>query len=123
VVSKLENVTFHRARNHDIVDQASGSQPTSARALSVEGNRPQMNYMLTQTHTPRMRADRDTKLGGHQQNSENLAHTSEPDGVDLADVNGFGLEELLEDHPVMCMFAGRDANAVRFESLPDGGMA
>lgn len=82
-----------------------------------------MNDMLTQTHTPRMRADRDTILGRHQQNGKNLAHTSEPDRVDLADVDGFGLEELLEDHPVMCVFAGRDADPVRFESLPDGGMA
>ena len=82
-----------------------------------------MNNMLAQTHTPGMGADRDTKLGGHQQNSKNLTHTSEPDGVDLADVDGFGLKKLLEDHPVMCVFTGCDSNTVRFESLSDGGMA
>ena len=81
-----------------------------------------MNDMLAQTHTPGMRADRDTKFGGHQQNSENLAHTSKPDGVDLADVDGFGLKKLLEDHSVMCVFTGRNTNAVRFECLSDGGM-
>jgi len=123
MVSKLEDVTFHRARHHDIVYQASGSQPNLGRAPPVEGNQPQMNDMLAQTHTPGMRADNDTKLGSHQQNSENLTHTSEPDGVDLADVDCFGLEKLLEDHPVMCVFTGRDANTVRFESLSDSGMA
>ena len=82
-----------------------------------------MNDVFAQTHTSGVRADRDAELGRHQQNGENLAHASEPDRVDLADVDGFGLEELLEDHPVMCVFAGRDADAVRFESLPDGGMA
>jgi len=81
-----------------------------------------MNDMLAQTHTPGMRADRDTKLGGHQQNSEHLTHTSEADGVNLADVDGFSLEQLLEDHPVMCMFACRDANTIWLESLSDGGM-
>jgi len=40
----------------------------------------------------------------------------------LADVDGFGLEKLLEDNPVMCVFAGRDANAVRFECFADGGV-
>jgi hypothetical protein len=81
-----------------------------------------MNDMLAQTHTPGMRADRDTKLVGHQQNSENLTHTSESDGVNLTDVDGFGLEKLLEDHPVVRVFTGRDANTVRSEGLSDGGM-
>ena len=81
-----------------------------------------MNDMLAQTNTPGMRADNDTKLGGHQQNSENLTHASEPDGIDLADVDSFSLEKLLEDHPVMCVFTGRYANTVQFECLSDGGM-
>ena len=70
-----------------------------------------------------MRADRDAKLGGHQQNSENFAHAGKADGVYLADINGFGLKKLLEDHPVVCVLAGRDSNAVRLQSLSDGGMA
>lgn len=81
-----------------------------------------MNDMFAQTHTSCMGADGDTKLGGHQQNGENLAHTSEADGVDLADIDGLRLEKLLEDHPVVCMFASRDADAVWLESLSDGGM-
>jgi len=67
-------------------------------------------------------ADGDTELGGHQQHSENLTHASKADGVDLADVDGFGLEKLLEDHPVMRVLTGRDADSIRLESLSDGGM-
>jgi hypothetical protein len=70
-----------------------------------------------------MRADRDAELGGHKQNSKHLAHTSKANGVDLTDVDGFGLEKLLEDHSVMCVLTRRDANAVRLESLSDRGMA
>jgi len=82
-----------------------------------------MNNVLAQAHPSGMRTYGNAKLGCHQQNGENLAHTSEADGVDLADVDGFGLEKLLEDHPVMRMLTGRDANTVRLKSLSDGGMA
>ena len=81
-----------------------------------------MNDVLAQTHTSGVRADRDAELGRHQQNGENLAHTSEADGVDLADVDGFSLEKLLEDHPVVCVLAGRDANTIWLESISNGGM-
>ena len=82
-----------------------------------------MNNVLAQAHTSSVRADRDAELGSHQQNSENLAHTSKADRVDLADVDGLDLEKLLEDHPVVCVLTGRDANTIWLESLPDGGMA
>jgi len=62
-------------------------------------------------------------LAAHQRNSKNLAHTSEPDSVDFADVDGFDLGILFEGHSDMCMFAGRDANIVQPESLVDGGMS
>ena len=81
-----------------------------------------MDDMLAQTHTPGMGADRDSELGGHQQNREDLAHASEPDGVDLADVDCFRLEKLLENHPVMCMFARRDPDTIWLESISDGGV-
>ena len=81
-----------------------------------------MNDMFAQTHAPCVGTDRDAELGGHQQNRENFTHTGETDRVDLADVDGFGLEKLLEDHPVMRVFAGRDANSIGLESLPDSGM-
>ena len=82
-----------------------------------------MDNMLAQTHTSSVRADEDTELGSHQQNGENLTHTSEADGVDLTDVDGFSLEQLLEDHPVVCVLAGRNTDTIWLESLSDGGMA
>lgn len=82
-----------------------------------------MNNVFAQAHTPGVRADGDTKLGGHQQNGEDLTHTGKPDGVDLTDVDGFGLEELLKDHPVVCVLAGRDPDAVWLEGFSDGGVA
>lgn len=82
-----------------------------------------MNDVLAQTHTSRMGTDGNSKLGSHQQNGKDLTYTSEADGVNLADVDSFGLEKLLKDHPVVCMFAGRDANPIRLEGLSDGRMA
>jgi hypothetical protein len=81
-----------------------------------------MDDMLAQTHAPGMGADGDPEFGGHQQNCEDLAHTSEADGVNLTDVDCFGLEKLFENHPVMCVFTCRDADTIRLESLSDGGM-
>lgn len=72
-----------------------------------------MDDVLAQAHTSGVGADRDAELGGHKQNSKHLAHTSKANGVDLTDIDGFGLEELLEDHSVMCVLTRRDANAVR----------
>jgi hypothetical protein len=82
-----------------------------------------MDDVFAQTHTPGMGADGDAELGRHQQNREDLTHAGETDGVDLTDVDCFGLEKLLENHPVMRVFTSRDADAVRLESLSDGGMA
>ena len=81
-----------------------------------------MNNVFAQTHTSSMRADRDAELGGHQQHGEDLAYACKADGVDLADVDGLGLEKLLEDHPVMCVLTSRDADTIRLESISDGGV-
>ena len=81
-----------------------------------------MNNVFAQTHTSGVRTDRDIEFGGHEQHGEDLTHASKADGVDLADVDGFGLEKLLEYHPVVCMLTGRDADSIRLESLSDGGM-
>lgn len=78
--------------------------------------------MFAQTHTPGMGTDRDTKLGGHQQYRENLTHTSETDGVNLADIDCFSLEKLLENNSIVSMFTSRDTDPIRLESLSDGSM-
>lgn len=48
-----------------------------------------------------MRADGLASLGGHEQDGEDLVDTGESARVDLNDVDGLGLEELLEDHSVV----------------------
>jgi hypothetical protein len=125
MVGKFEDIPFHRARYRDIVDQASGGQPTLLRTGYGRemGDQPQMNNVFAQAHAPGVRADGDAELGGHQQDRENLTHTSEADGIDLADVDGFGLEKLLEDHPVVRVLASCDADTVWLESLSDSSVA
>lgn len=50
--------------------------------------------------------DWDAKLGSHQENSQDLVHTSKTAGVDLADVDGVGLKKLLEDHAIVGVLSG-----------------
>ena len=82
-----------------------------------------MDDMFAQTHTPGMGTDGDAELCGHQQNRKDLTYTSKADRVNLADIDCFGLEKLLENNPVVGMFTSRDAYTIRLESLSDGGMA
>ena len=60
-----------------------------------------------------MRADRDAELRGQQQHRDHLVDAADAAGVDLADVDRLGLEELLEDHAVLHVLAGRDAGSGR----------
>ena len=62
-------------------------------------------------------------LGSHDKDAEDFADTCQPAGVDLAHVNGLSLQELLEDHAIVGMLAGGNANAMRFQRLANGGVA
>lgn len=42
--------------------------------------------------------DGNAKLGGHQQDRQDLVDTGETTGVDLTDIDGVELKQLLEDH-------------------------
>jgi len=70
-----------------------------------------------------MRAYRLAELGGHKQHREDLADTGETTGINLNDINCLGLEELLEHHAIMCVFASGNADAVGFEFAPDASMS
>jgi hypothetical protein len=59
---------------------------------------PATHDVFTETDTTGVRADWDAEFGGHQHDTENLVDTSDPARVDLADVDGVGLQQLLEDH-------------------------
>lgn len=49
-----------------------------------------------------------------------LVHATQADGIDLADVGSFCLEELLECDAVLRRFSGCDADAIWLESFADG---
>ena len=67
--------------------------------------------------------DGDVEFLGHEQHGEDLVDAAEAAGVDLADVDGARLQELLEDHAVLAHLAGGDADAERGEGFADGGVA
>jgi hypothetical protein len=81
-----------------------------------------MDSILAQSHTTGVRAYRLAKLGSHKEHSENLADTGETTGINLNDINCVRLEELLEHHAIMCMFASGNADAIGFEFAPDASM-
>ena len=82
-----------------------------------------MTYdVFTEPDTASMRTDGDSKLGRHQQDGQDLAHTSQSTRVDLTHVDGFGLQELLEGHSVVSVFTGGDTDPVGLELLPDRGV-
>ncbi len=82
-----------------------------------------MNHVFTQTDATSVRADGDAKLGGHQEHTNNFADTSKATRVDLADVDGLGLEELFEHHSVVCVFSSRNADTIGLQRLADSGVS
>lgn len=59
----------------------------------------------------------------HEQHGHDLVDAAESAGVDLAVVDGAGLEQLLEHDAVLAVLARGDSDAVRLESLSDGCVA
>src|SRR5215469_7567525 len=57
-----------------------------------------------------MWADWNTKFGSHEKNCQNLVYSSDTAGIDLADANGIGLEELLENNTILHMLASSNAD-------------
>lgn len=82
-----------------------------------------MTYdVFTEPDTSSVRTDGDSKLGRHQQDGQDLAHTSQSTRVDLTHIDGFGLQELLEGHSVVSVFTGGNTDPVGLELLPDRGV-
>src|SRR6266550_4095975 len=76
---------------------------------------------LTQPDTTGMRADRDAELRRQQLHRDHLVDPSEPAGVDLADADRIGLEQLLEHYTVVNVLPGRDPD--RGDGAGDHGVA
>ena len=74
---------------------------------------------LAQPHAPAVRADRDTPVGGHNEDREDLVEAGETAGVDLAEVVGARLKHLLVEDAVHAVLARRDPNV---DGLADRGV-
>src|SRR5450759_2142795 len=66
--------------------------------------------VFAQANPTRMRAYRHPELGGQQQHGDNLIDPAQSAAVDLAEVNGPGLQKLLPHHAVVHVLAGRDTD-------------
>jgi len=93
--------------------------PTNADII----NRTQMLRIFGETDTAAVGYNWDVELLCHQKNGEDLINTTHTAGIDLADVNGAGCEELFEDDAVLAHFTRRDTDAVGAESVADGFVA
>ena len=62
-------------------------------------------------------------LGGHEKYAQNFADTCQTAGIDLAYINGFGLQQLLEDHAIVGMLPGGNANSMRLQCLANCSVA
>src|SRR5258707_15122476 len=72
-----------------------------------------MLYILAQADATGVRADRDAELCGHQHDGEIFVDAGDSAAIDLADIDGSGLEELLEHDTVVTVFAGGDTCGCR----------
>jgi hypothetical protein len=70
-----------------------------------------------------MRYNRDPEFRCHQKYGDDFVHAAQATGVDLANVDCTGREELLEHYPVLTHFAGCDADGVGGEGGADGFVA
>jgi len=57
-------------------------------------------HHLAQSNTARVRADWHPNFGGQQQNRDVLVDTTDAGGIDLKNIGGVDLQEVLEHHSV-----------------------
>ena len=57
-----------------------------------------------------VRADGDADLGGHEVDRDDVVEAAHPRRVDLAELHGAALQELLEHDAVLAHLAGRHAD-------------
>lgn len=79
-----------------------------------------MNDIFAQPYTTSMRTNRHTELRSHEQNAQDFIDTGKSTTVNLNDIDRVCLQQLFEDHSVVGVFAGSDADSVRLQSFTDG---
>ena len=104
MIDVFEHATFERPRHADVIEQRN------------------MLHVLAQADAARMRTHRHAELRGHQQHDEHFVQTAETATVDLTEIDRLRLQQLLEDHAILAMLAGRDADHRR-EAPADRGVA
>lgn len=104
MIHKLKHIPLHAPADANVVNQA------------------KVDDILAQADAARVWAHGDAELGRHEEHREDFRHAGETARVDLYNVDCFGLQQLLEDHAVVCVLARRDANPVGLERLTDRGM-
>ena len=73
--------------------------------------------VLAEPDAAGVRTDRNPELRREEEHGERFVHSPDPAGVQLAHVDGVGLEQLLEDDAVLDVLSGRDAD--RRDLAPD----
>src|SRR6266852_4615558 len=66
--------------------------------------------IFAQANAAGMRAHGDAELCRHQHHRKHFVHAAEPAAIYLAKADGVGLQELFEDHSILAVFSGVDAN-------------
>src|SRR5712691_2034941 len=60
-----------------------------------------MLHIFTKANAAGVRTDRDAEFGSHEENGQDFVYPADTAGVDLADADGVGLKELLEDDAIL----------------------
>jgi len=74
-------------------------------------NSAEMLRVFRESYAAAMGYDRDTEFCGYEEDGEDFVDAADAAGVDLADVDGAGLDELLEHYAVLAHFACGNADA------------
>jgi hypothetical protein len=101
----------------DVLDVAAG---LGAGHGDVVEHRQVLNH-LAQPDAAGVRAHRHPELRRQKQNGEVLRHPAHPARIDLDHVDGSGLQQLLEDHPVLHVFTRGQPDGS--DRGPDAAMA
>ena len=104
VIDVFDHASFHRPGHGDVVEHR------------------QMLHVLAQADAAGVRTHRDAELRREQDHGEVLVHAAEAAAVDLTEVDGARLQQLLEHDAVRAVLARGDADAQLAHRLRDRRM-
>src|SRR5258706_906332 len=101
----------------DIFDSSAFERPTHGNVIK---NRKMLD-VFAKPNTSGVRTNRYAEFRGHKKHGNYFVHSGKTTAVDLTKVDRASLQQLLEHHPVVTMFSGRDS--YRCHSLTDDSVA